>query len=780
MNTFHKVSQNQFKELFKTIIFYDEEIDILRKQLFAIENFSPIDFFHSLDVNGKNFLSLTDFSEFLSFHNISFNTFNLRKLIRTYDKNNKFTINFDDFLNFIKPKFPEENPQSINNNHPNEIYGNILIEELNLIDKIGQITFKIKNTKDFNVYEAFMNISKGNNYLYFEDIKHFLNEKYIKDSKIKNIIYRIDLDYDNKVSYEEFKEVFFPNKNYLINGYTYTPSPIHLSISDNYQSIYSPMNTSMKNKIEEYILNKLAKNNSFVEKKNSLPKLNYNKTSPSRNDKNSFEKISNNNHSNSSKTLILDSLNNNYSKMNHNKPLNLKQLNLSPNKNLNYNSNSHSPFRDISISENNYEYNKKVKNPFKDSSNTPHAQDSIISRQNNISSYLEERKNCDKEKKNNKYSEGFFFSNEVYEIKNNPKNIFQNSYEKYINQNNNLFNPKILDTSLNEIMFDKSYLNNNLQYNNNETRKKRKNIIRYDNSNADLNGSTKSFHNKNNVFKNNLNTNLINPLNHENTINTNQDTIFYPDTKKMLIENNENNKTQIKEKNKENKDYDFQNKNKYIIYFLDFIIDKISKKNLIESLKETLCLQQDISLPNLFYIFDTSKNEKIKKENFIEICNKLKLFPTEDQIYLLYKKYDLDNDDILNYEEFCHMILPLKDEYLSIIKNRQENIEGFSEISKESNIILKELIKAFIQVESYFYELKNTLKLNNFSCKETWNLITHYSSNDDRLSKNEFKLFLEDNNTFLTQFEIDLIFNDMDLDNDGIINFNDFEREIII
>ena len=107
-------------------------------------------------------------------------------------------------------------------------------------------------------------------------------------------------------------------------------------------------------------------------------------------------------------------------------------------------------------------------------------------------------------------------------------------------------------------------------------------------------------------------------------------------------------------------------------------------------------------------------------------------------------------------------------------------MEGFSEISKESNIILKELIKAFIQVESYFYELKNTLKLNNFSCKETWNLITHYSSNEDRLSKNEFKIFLEDNNTFLTQFEIDLIFNEMDLDNDWIINFNDFEREIII
>ena len=136
MNSFLSVIKNQFIHLFKTIIYYDEQIDILRKQLFLTENFSPIDFFNSLDIHRKNFLSLTDFSEFLSFHNINFNSFTLRRLIRTYDKKNKFTIDYDNFLYFIKPKFLEENPQSYNNYHPHEIFINILIEELNLIGKI--------------------------------------------------------------------------------------------------------------------------------------------------------------------------------------------------------------------------------------------------------------------------------------------------------------------------------------------------------------------------------------------------------------------------------------------------------------------------------------------------------------------------------------------------------------------------------------------------------------------------------------------------------------------
>ena len=43
----------------------------------------------------------------------------------------------------------------------------------------------------------------------------------------------------------------------------------------------------------------------------------------------------------------------------------------------------------------------------------------------------------------------------------------------------------------------------------------------------------------------------------------------------------------------------------------------------------------------------------------------------------------------------------------------------------------------------------------------------------------EFKLFLEDNNIFLTKNETELIFNDFDLNQDGLINYNDLEREMI-
>jgi Ca2+-binding EF-hand superfamily protein len=212
---------------------------------------------------------------------------------------------------------------------------------------------------------------------------------------------------------------------------------------------------------------------------------------------------------------------------------------------------------------------------------------------------------------------------------------------------------------------------------------------------------------------------------------------------------------------------------------LDFISDKIAKKNLIESIKEALCLQNDITISNLFNIFDKSNNKEIKKENFTEVCNELNIFPTDDQIFLLFKKYDLDEDNILNYEEFSNMILPMKDEYNSIIQNRENNNQNELKNSSKSYKLLKELIKAIIQVETYFYELKNSIHLNNFSLKNIWDFLIHYSSNGENLNKKEFKLFLEDNNIFLTKNETELIFNDFDLNQDGLINYNDLEREMI-
>jgi len=277
---------------------------------------------------------------------------------------------------------------------------------------------------------------------------------------------------------------------------------------------------------------------------------------------------------------------------------------------------------------------------------------------------------------------------------------------------------------------------------------------------------------ENNVQKNYINYNknnaqLSNTFNNEIKYNNKEDPFFSSDSfipSYYLSSPKKNNIGEIFE-------------NELINQLIEFLSNIIEKKSVLESIKENLCLKDDITLEDLFYDFDISKQHEIKMEDFLQVCKNFGIFPTSDQIYLLFKKYDLDCDKVLNYTEFCQMILPIKKEYIIIISNRQINPLKNNEISSETKYMIKELIKGLINIETDLYE--DRIKLKNkykFSCVNAWNLIMKYSKNEKDLDKEGFKLFFEDNGYFYTKYEIEILFNDIDLDKNGKINYRNFAK----
>ena len=89
------------------------------------------------------------------------------------------------------------------------------MSECNLFEKINEQCIDIRNCKDFTTFEALMLISKDQRYINIDDLKIFLNEYNIDDNKLEWIIYKLDLDNDKQISYEEFQDIFFPFQNHL-------------------------------------------------------------------------------------------------------------------------------------------------------------------------------------------------------------------------------------------------------------------------------------------------------------------------------------------------------------------------------------------------------------------------------------------------------------------------------------------------------------------------------------------------------------------------------------
>ena len=273
-------------------------------------------------------------------------------------------------------------------------------------------------------------------------------------------------------------------------------------------------------------------------------------------------------------------------------------------------------------------------------------------------------------------------------------------------------------------------------------------LSKHDNSNFEALNINKKEENKDTLL-NCLSLNKISNLNENEII-----------SKSELILPNNNINTNIILTNKQIKLEFLTETDKDIIRsFIDYIQTLILLENKLETIKESISLCNDISLLDIFNIFNKDKDDLITKNNFIQICqNKFYIYPTEKQIKLVFDRYDLDNDGILNSNEFLKMISPLKKEYLIIGKEKDKN-KNIKDIDFETKEKITELFKRIIENESLIYDLKMKLKSDkNFNFVFLWGIIMKFSQDGKKVDKNEFNNFLENFKCFLTNYELDVIF----------------------
>ena len=250
---------------FKTIKKYEVEIESFRSSLSSNQNFSPLALFSFLDQNLKSFITLNDLRAFLASENANFDEKKLRKLIHNFDKDNDFSLNLHEFTALIQSKQNKEKKEFLSNyktDVPDEIktdLRDLLEKEMELIAELNEIAKEIKNSEIFSTYEAFTVIVGLDKYITKKNFGKFLNDNFmeVNEDDVNNIMFRIDADNDDKISYEEFKEIFYPicddlsfNKNKEVinknNNFNYNNIDIankYLSeennndLNDNYENI---------------------------------------------------------------------------------------------------------------------------------------------------------------------------------------------------------------------------------------------------------------------------------------------------------------------------------------------------------------------------------------------------------------------------------------------------------------------------------------------------------------------------------------------------------------
>jgi hypothetical protein len=75
-----------------------------------------------------------------------------------------------------------------------------------------------------------------------------------------------------------------------------------------------------------------------------------------------------------------------------------------------------------------------------------------------------------------------------------------------------------------------------------------------------------------------------------------------------------------------------------------FLSDILNNELSIEKIKEELCLKVDSSLEDIFGLFDIRRVGHVSILDFKDALLNLNLYPTMDEIKLLYKRFDKDMD----------------------------------------------------------------------------------------------------------------------------------------
>ena len=798
---------NTFLSYFKTIKTYDTEIESFRSSISSIPEFTPLSLFTYLDKNLKSFLSLNDFKSFLSSENVSFDEIKLRKLIHNFDKDGDFSLNLKEFTYLIQSKrkkikneyFPNLKLE-LNQEIKNDLK-TILEKEMDLIKELNDIAKEIINSENFSTYEAFTLIVGKEKYITKKNFGKFLNDNYmeISDEDVEQIMFRIDADNDDKISYEEFKEIFFTlNDDNSYNNKNNTNN----EIANKYLNLEEEKENNIYEKIEEQ-----NEENNFNDNNN----YNYNINQDEEDNKN-IEEENNKNIEEDNKNIEEDNNINPDKK----KKKTTKKVILKPKLKSNLNNDSESNFlhsqksliKDEELNENNYIKKGKCVN-----CGVP-KKDITITSKYNIEPEIDKKiNNFEEQKISNINLKGKYNNNNNLSIPKNEnthehksggckaclytaKNIFSdlrtknNINSQFIsNDNYNLNKNEEVEENI-EIKKDMDNLEENKEEDDNEDneydiyKNKDKLLKKYgiiiDNSNQNLennidisnfNFSTQKKYtyvreNNNNDNNDNLNNNLPQENENVNTLLKSKNKIPLSINNNLIETNYSSNvlsnspRFNIIPKN------DINEKKKLLFkLFVNFI----EKENEVRKIKENLSSCPDANPQNIFDLFNINQSNKISSSDILETLNSLSSNDSinQDDIKYIFKKFNKTSSNGFTFYELKNILFSDQIQ----LNNDEVNLE-----EKTKNIIF-EFFKEVIEGEK---EIENSrIVLNEATNNIYYDLFESIKKgNKLGIEKDDIETFMKENEYDIKEDEVNIILEKMDKNRDSLIDYSEFIDEI--
>ena len=228
----------------------------------------------------------------------------------------------------------------------------------------------------------------------------------------------------------------------------------------------------------------------------------------------------------------------------------------------------------------------------------------------------------------------------------------------------------------------------------------------------------------------------------------------------------------------------FKDNNKYNAYeqgqFNDFLKKLMEIESEIEQVKIDLSSNQDFNCEDAFRIFELDGRGIIDKKDLKYGLNLLNVYPTELELRLLIKRFDLQKIGVITFEDFFDLVVPFEKIYRTTVEKRLPrsccpcrciNVFSFGTINS-----LKNLFNLIIKAENTINNIRRNMGSLRIRLRDIFGLIDKMKRG--YFNNNDFLLYLQQEGILYDDKDADLLFIRLDKNRNGKIDYREIEDEL--
>lgn len=210
--------------------------------------------------------------------------------------------------------------------------------------------------------------------------------------------------------------------------------------------------------------------------------------------------------------------------------------------------------------------------------------------------------------------------------------------------------------------------------------------------------------------------------------------------------------------------------------FARFLMQQIMLEKELEGKRMELALRVDFTIGKLFRLFDKSCKGTVSVKEMEESLRYLGIIPELNQCHLLFRSYDRNNDNMLDYWDFYEIFNPRNKIYADLILNRISGKEAKDDLSIESLDLITDTFIVLLNIQTVTEELKQKLFSRNFDLQLLFEKID--INGLGFLTRGCFRNLLRQFKYYATDRDLEAILLIYDSNKEGKISYSKFVQGI--